>query len=676
MINAAGILLLSKAGRALFLKRGDGGDCPGTWCFPGGRLEGDESAVDAAVRETLEETGNTAKVDKKKLLLWTRSTDYRVTTGAAPTGLTSIPTPPAPTGESVVVPGEQVDFTTFALKDVEEFTPDVAASGEAVAFAWAPVNASPEPLHPGCRIALARFTMNELDLANAMIAGGLTSPQRYGGFSLFKIRITGTGIAFRARKLGGKATRKDKGKRVDSNGYLIEREEEYPVRDPNIYLTPEFLERCNGLPVVLEHPPGLKVDGAEFNKRIIGSVFKPYIDGDEVWAVAKIYDEDAIELMTEHQLSTSPGVVWHGVKVGTNAIIDGKNFLFEGNPSLMDHIAVCRQGVWDKGGPPVGVETSAVARKDAINMDKEELKALLDEHRKGTDTAVATALAAVESIAGTMKVYTARLDSDDKEKEDAKKDKARKDAEDFKFGARKDDDDDKSFMDRRDAEEKALCDMYEACGDSEDDAKEKAAKDRKDAEAEEEKSAKDAAEKEEKAEKDRKDAVATGETAELKKQLADLQRKFDERSPAVQPRDEDAKGFAAAQSRFDDVYTALGRKTPVPMQGEPLLNYRRRGLLGIKDVSKEYKDVELGVVANDSATFTIVENGMLKEIGAIARTDAAVPSGEMRAIVRTLPGGSQETTFLGHASDWMSEFGTGRQFANIHQRNANGVRAS
>lgn len=671
MINAAGILLLSKAGRALFLKRGDGGDCPGTWCFPGGRLEGDESAVDAAVRETLEETGGVAKVDKKKLLLWTRSTDYRVNALEAvpPPGM-----PPLPPG-SAAVEGEQVDFTTFALKDVEEFTPDVAASGEAVAFAWAPVNAPPEPLHPGCRIALARFTMNELDLANAMITGSLTSPQRYGGFSLFKIRITGTGIAFRARKLGDKATRKDKGKPVDRDGFLIEREEEYPVRDPSIYLTPEFLERCY-VPVVLEHPLGKKVDGSEFNKRTIGSVFKPYIDGDEVWAISKIYDEDAIELMTEHQLSTSPGVVWHGVKVGTNAIIDGKNFLFEGNPSLMDHIAVCRQGVWDKGGPPVGVETSAVARKDAINMEKHELEAMLAEHRKGTDTAIATALAAVESVAGSMKTVLTRMDSDDKDKEDAKKDKARKDAEDFKFGARKDDDDDKSFMDRRDAEEKALCDMYEACGDSEDDAKKKAFKDRKDAEAEEEKSEKDRKDAEEKAEKDRKDAVAGDVVAGLTKQLDELKRKFEERAPAVQPRDEDAKGFAAAQSRFDDVYTALGRKTPVPMQGESLLNYRRRSLLGIKDVSKEYKDVELGVVANDSATFGIVENGMLKEIGAIARTDASVPSGTIREIVKQLPGGSEETTFLCHPSDWMGEFSTGRQFANIHQRNANGVRAS
>lgn len=30
---------------------------PGTWCFPGGRPEGDESFIEAAVRETLEESG-------------------------------------------------------------------------------------------------------------------------------------------------------------------------------------------------------------------------------------------------------------------------------------------------------------------------------------------------------------------------------------------------------------------------------------------------------------------------------------------------------------------------------------------------------------------------------------------------------------------------------------------
>lgn len=680
MIKASGILLLSKAGRALFLKRGDGGDCPGTWCVPGGRIEAGETVIAAAVRETLEETGGKAKISPDKLILWTRSTDYRETTGALPSPLNSPvgPIPVPPIGEANVISGEQVDFTTFLVKDIEEFEPDVDASGEAVAFAWAPIDQPPEPLHPGCRIALARFKMNELDIANAIVNGNLTSPQRFGGFSLFNIRITGTGIAFRARKVGDKATAKDKkaGKAVNDSGYLITREEEYPVRDPAIYLTQEFLDRCNGLPVVLEHPIGQKITGDEFNRRTIGTVFKPYIRNSEVWAIAKIYDEDAIELMTENQLSTSPGVVWYGKDgvEGTSIIMDGKNFLFEGKPSLMDHIAVCRQGVWDKGGPPSGVET-AIARKDAIDMDKEEFLKVLEEHRKTTDTAIGTALAAVESLAGSVGKIVTRMDADDKDKEKDAKDKARKDADDFKFSDRKDAEEEKSFKDRRDSEETMLCDMYKAAGDSEEEAKEKASKDRKDAEDEEAKVAKDRkdADEKEKSEKDRKDS-AEGVDG-LKKALADLQKKFDERVPEVQPRDADSAAFASHQTRYDDVYTAFGLKTPVPMQGESLLNYRRRSLMGIKQHSKTYKDAELGVAANDAVVFNAVDDAIVREAGEIARTDASVPPGTLRPIEKTLPSGHKETTFLGSTADWFSDFSTGRQFAAIQKHNANGRRA-
>lgn len=681
MINAAGILQISKAGRALFLKRGNGGDCPGTWCIPGGRIEDGETTIAAAIRETMEETGSKAGISPAKLILWTRSTNHRETTGAAPTpppggssGISSL-TPLAPLGETVVVPGEQVDFTTYLLKDVEEFEPDILLSGETVAYAWAPIDAPPEPLHPGCRIALDRFTMNELNIADAIIAGSLTSPQRYGGFTLFNIRITGTGIAFRARKLGEKATAKDKkaGKAFDADGRIIEREEEYPVRDPSIYLTDEFLQRCH-VPVVLEHPVGQKITGEEFNRRTIGTVFKPYIRAEqsEVWAIVKIYDEDAVELMTEHQLSTSPGVVWFGKGnvEGTKAIIDGKNFLFEGNPSLMDHIAVCRQGVWDKGGPPSGVETT-IARKDSIDMDKDEFLKLLEENNKKNDTVIGTMMSAVESLAGSLGKVVTRMDSKDKDKEKSMKDKARKDADDFKFSDRKDAEEEKSFKDRRDSEEMALCDMYKACGDSEEEAKEKAAKDRKDAEDNEAKVAKDAEEEEEKKEKAAKDSALGIENKELRERLA----KLEERVPVVQPKDADSAMFASYQTRFDDVYTALGTKTPIPMSGESLLNYRRRALTGIKQHSKTYKDAELGVVINDEVSFKGIESTILNEAGEVARTDANVPSGTLRAIEKILPSGHKETTFLGKTADWFAEFSTGRQFAAVQKYNANGRRA-
>lgn len=63
-VRAAGIMFIEPAGSVLMLKRGEGGDYPDTWCFPGGRLEGEESSEQGAIRETIEEIGFMPKGDR------------------------------------------------------------------------------------------------------------------------------------------------------------------------------------------------------------------------------------------------------------------------------------------------------------------------------------------------------------------------------------------------------------------------------------------------------------------------------------------------------------------------------------------------------------------------------------------------------------------------------------
>jgi 8-oxo-dGTP pyrophosphatase MutT (NUDIX family) len=678
MIRAAGILIISKKGNALFLKRGPGGDNPGEWCFPGGRLEEGEDEITAAVRETLEETGG-FKADPKKLVLWTRTVRPRSTTGAPPTPSPAEPQAPlaviaaaatATEAAPVVLPGEEVDFTTFIYKVDEEFVPNVEKSGEHTAFAWAKVAEPPQPMHPGCQVALDRFGMNELGIARAMSEGQLTSPQRYGGFWLFNIRITGTGMAQRNRKLGAKLAVKDrKGKRVDANGYEIVRDEEYVYRNPQYYLTPEFLARCNGLPVVLHHPESLQMNGDDWEERAIGTVFLPYLKGEEVWGVAKIYDENAAEAMAVEGLSTSPGVVWNSSKLNVTTKIDGENLLLENDPSLMDHIAVCRQGVWDKGGPPAGVE-SIEARKDAIDMDKETFEKMLKEHQTNTDTAIKGILSVVEGLTAPVKALVARADSEDEEKAKAAKDRARKDAEEMKFTKRADADDDEEYKAKHDAEEEAMKDAFKACGDSDEEAAKKAADARKNAEEEDEKAAKDAEEEAKAA----KDAAAGEVVAGLKKQLEDLQKKFDERAPAIQPKDHDPVAFGKAQSAFDEVCSALAISTPVPMAGESLLAYRKRGIVELKKYSTTFKDADVGVAAVDEGIFAPIERTVLSEALIAARSPASVPAGTLREVARTLPTGHKTTEFVGNPADWMADFAPSLRFANIQPHNANGVK--
>lgn len=331
MATAAGILFLTKdqPRKALFLQRGDGGDCPLMWCFPGGHAEEGETPAQAAVRETKEECGEIPDGDRVVL---TRSF-CRVEALCGEPQPAADPAAAAPAGVAPSLAGA-VDFTTFIQMVDAEFSPKI--NGEHLAWTWAPITSPPQPLHPGCEIVLFRLQTDELGVARAIADGRLTSPQRYENVTLFALRITGTGLAYR-RAL-----------------------EEHVWRDPSIYLNDEFLARCNGLPVIFEHPKKALLDSKEFADRVVGTIVLPYIVGDEVWGIAKIYDDAAASLMEERQLSTSPAVTWRDLSVNTVVRTeDGSKLLLEGKPSLLDHVAICEQGVWDKEGEPEGVRVDA-----------------------------------------------------------------------------------------------------------------------------------------------------------------------------------------------------------------------------------------------------------------------------------------------------------------------------
>jgi Uncharacterized protein conserved in bacteria (DUF2213) len=451
--------------------------------------------------------------------------------------------------------------------------------------------------------------LDELGIARLMAAGEMPSPQKYENVTLFDIRITGTGISFRPSL------------------------KEYVYRKPENYLTDDFLARCNGLSVIMYHPQDSLLNSDEFEDRVVGSVMLPYIKGDEVWAIAKLYDNDAIEMLSSEQMSTSPAVLLDKDTVRTKATLDDGSkvdLLVEGKAKLLDHIAICKAGVWDKGGPPTGVSSGsqselANVRGDSLMADKEEM---MKEDAAKADAARADAearmdekldimLKGISDAVGRLDSVSKRMDAfEESEKEEkAKADKARKDAEE---------------MESKKEEEEAE-DL-------------KADKKRKDEEEEEEKEKMDAKAK---ADKAKADAARADSISKLESTIADQAKALEALQALVrQPIPESHRAeLLSLQSRADGVMSQLGERAPQPMTGESPATYDRRLANSLKSRSKTWDKVD--VFKLDDISFGVARDQIYADALSAARNPTDLTPGRMREVHSKSPGGHLITSFVG-----------------------------
>ena len=311
MITAGFVLFRAPAGRVLLLRRSENGDHVGEWDFPGGKLEDGENVGQTAIREVMEEIGFT--------MGHTGRWFCRSIKGG-------------------------VDATTFIYDVDDEFTPKLNRE-EHDDWVWVDPLEALTPLtngfvvHPGVVIALRRLRMNEYQVAEAIRDGDLTSPQWFENALLVDMRISGTGISYRPGL------------------------KEWVYRRPENYLTPEFLKRTAGMPIIYEHPEGTILDSQSFGNRVVGTMQLSYIKGgSDVWGVARIYDKEAGREIIEGggEISTSPSVVFRDPAVNYEIeLANGETMLVEGSPSYLDHLAICVNGVWDKGGSPSGIRVDS-----------------------------------------------------------------------------------------------------------------------------------------------------------------------------------------------------------------------------------------------------------------------------------------------------------------------------
>ncbi|MEW5208956.1 DUF2213 domain-containing protein [Escherichia coli] len=432
------------------------------------------------------------------------------------------------------------------------------------------------------------MSLTELEVAERIRDGTVPSPVKFSNMWLVNLRITGTGLAYRAGL------------------------KEHVWRDPKLYLNEEFLRRCNGLPVIANHPDDAVLTEEDFKSRIVGSVMLPYIRGDEVWAVCRVYLQSIVEEITEGDVSTSPSVVFNSTSGNVEVQEGDTNFLIEGVPFLVDHIALVTKdhgslGVWDKDRIPAGVE---VTNTGEIEMEKEELQALLQG-------VVNDALSGInQKIDGVV----TRMDSLEQ------RDKARADAED---------------QAKKEAEEKAKADE---AAEEQRKADKAAAKEAEEKAKADEAAAKDAEEK----------AKADSEAEE--------QRKADEE--AEKERNDSA--LAEAQAKADSAFSACGKNAPAPFSGENALDYRKRALIAMQKHSPAHKDVSIRAIA-DSATLAVLEDAIFSAARQSIEKEMMSTQGQLHKRIRNDEAGRRITEYQGDPNVWLSAFKIpGRRLAKIN----------
>ncbi|MEJ0093149.1 MAG: DUF2213 domain-containing protein [Methylocella sp.] len=166
--------------------------------------------------------------------------------------------------------------------------------------------------------------MNELDVALSVASGEMPSPTRFANSDYVALRLSGTGCAYRPSL------------------------SEYVFRDPDVWLSDEMRRRVLGLPVVIEHPADNALTSRFFGERSVGMVVHSFVRNDELWGVARVLDSTACSMIAGGMFDTSPGVL---LEPGASATvdIDGIPMIVEGEPLLIDHLALVYTGAGNHG---------------------------------------------------------------------------------------------------------------------------------------------------------------------------------------------------------------------------------------------------------------------------------------------------------------------------------------
>lgn len=130
--------------------------------------------------------------------------------------------------------------------------------------------------------------------------------------------------------------------------------------------------------------------------------------------------------------------------------------------------------------------------------------------------------------------------------------------------------------------------------------------------------------------------------------------KMDEDEKAMKADEEESK-YADCQAKADSVYSAFGKSASRPLQGESLINYRKRMLRGLQAHSDEMKNININKIA-DEAMLDLVEKRIYADALQASRGTGAIGRGQLIPVYKKDQAGRTITEYRGDMEAWLGEF--------------------
>ena len=186
-------------------------------------------------------------------------------------------------------------------------------------------------------------------------------------FAYIPMRLTGLGLAERI---------------IDNKAMIFNRTKEN-------FATDEFMKIYASIPICIQHPTNENGEfeplGFKYASSIIGNAIHSFLRDDEIWIIARLHNLEAVEIILNNDISTSPYFISKEVQHEIE-----NDVIYNEIPLICNHLAIVDKGFWDKkiaDKNPISKEQNMSSKKvDSAEVEKIDTEAQKADNDTETET--------------------------------------------------------------------------------------------------------------------------------------------------------------------------------------------------------------------------------------------------------------------------------------------------